>query len=234
MPDLDSHHRAGRRFRLLVFDWDGTLMDSAATIVACMAESFRDLGRETPPEADVRSTIGLSLSDTLDRLVPGFSEDERERWLAAYRKHWFGTYRDRPALFARVPETLATLAGEDYFLAVATGKGRMGLDRDLAATGLGRHILASRTADEALSKPHPQMLLDIMDELGVGGEETLMVGDTTYDLTMARSAGAAAVAVLSGAHRRPELMGCGPLDCLESVAELPTWLGHRNPTADPA
>lgn len=215
-----------RPFQLLVFDWDGTLMDSAATIAACMVESFRDLGLDVPPGEDIRSTIGLGLDDTLERLVPGSSEDERRQLVAAYRKHWFGTYRDRPSLFARVPETLAALARRDYWLAVATGKGRMGLDRDLEVTGLGRHFLATRTADEAPSKPHPQMLLDIMDELGVGGEETLMIGDTTFDLTMARSAGVAAVAVLTGAHPRSRLMSCDPQGCLGNVAELPGWLGQ--------
>ncbi len=217
---------AGKRFRLLVFDWDGTLMDSSATIAACMAASFRALGLEAPPEDDVRSTIGLGLDDTLNRLYPGSSDAERRRLIAAYRTHWFGTYRDRPSLFPRVPETLEALAERDYFLAVATGKGRLGLDRDLEATDLGRRFLATRTADEAPSKPHPQMLLDVMDELGAAGGETLMIGDTTFDLEMARSAGAAAVGVLSGSHRRSQLLECGALDCLESVELLPGWLGH--------
>ncbi len=216
-----------RQFRLLVFDWDGTLMDSAASIAACMLESFRDLGLEAPPEEDLRATIGLSLDDTLHRLLPGCSQAEGQRWIAAYRQHWFATYRNPPSLFAPVPETLDVLAGQNYFLAVATGKGREGLDRDLDATGLACHFLTTRTAADAPSKPHPQMLLDSMAELGVGGEETLMVGDTTFDLMMARSAGVAAVAVLTGAHRRPQLMECGALDCLETVGQLPGWLGHR-------
>lgn len=215
---------SSRRFQLLVFDWDGTLMDSAATIAACMAESFRDLGLDPPPDEAIRSTIGLGLDDTLERLAPGSSDDDRRRLVAAYRKHWFATYRDRPSFFPRVPETLAALAEKDYWLAVATGKGRKGLDRDLEVAGLTRHFLATRTADDARSKPHPQMLLDIMDELGVGREKTLMIGDTTFDLAMARAAGVAAVGVLTGAHRRPELMNCDPLDCLENVAELPGWL----------
>ncbi len=217
---------ATRAFRLLVFDWDGTLMDSAATIAACMAEAFRDVGLAVPPEEDIRATIGLGLDDTLDRLLPGSSQAERRRLIDAYRKHWFGTYRDRPSLFPRVVETIAELAAGDYLLAVATGKGRTGLDRDLEATGLGRHFLATRTADDAPSKPHPQMLLDIMDELGARGGETLMIGDTTFDLDMARAAGTAAVGVLTGSHRRQLLMDCGALDCLPSVAELPAWLGH--------
>ncbi len=179
-----------------------------------------------PPDEDIRSTIGLGLDDTLDRLAPGSSEDERQRMIAAYRKHWFSTYRDLPSLFAKVPETLAALAGRDYWLAVATGKGRLGLDRDLETTGLDRYFLTTRTAHEAPPKPDPQMLLDIMDELGVGSGQTLMIGDTTFDLTMARSAGVAAVGVLSGSHPRSHLMGCGPLACLENVAELPGWLAQ--------
>ncbi len=216
-------------FRLLVFDWDGTLMDSAATIAACMAASFRNLGLEPPADDDIRATVGLGLDETLDRLYPGASAEDRRRLIGAYRDHWFGGYRERPALFPRVPETIASLAGQDYYLAVATGKGRRGLDRDLEATDLGRHFLATRTADEAPSKPHPQMLLDIMDELGAGAGETLMIGDTTFDLDMARSAGTAAVAVLTGGHRRPQLMARGPLACLESAAELPRWLGTIEP-----
>ncbi|MEM7349408.1 MAG: HAD-IA family hydrolase [Acidobacteriota bacterium] len=224
---------SNRQFRLLVFDWDGTLMDSSATIAACMTESFRDLGVEAPSEEAIRSTIGLGLGEVLQRLAPSFSEDDRRRWRAAYRKHWFGTYRERPALFARAAETIAELAGLDYWLAVATGKGRPGLDRDLEVTGLSRYFLTSRTADDAPSKPHPQMLLDIMEELGVGGAETLMIGDTTFDLAMAQSAGAAAVGVLTGAHPRSQLMGCEPLECLQDVTELPGWLGRGTAESKP-
>ncbi len=217
---------ARQRFRLLVFDWDGTLMDSAATIAACMTASFRDLGLEAPAEDAIRATIGLGLDDTFDRLYPGSSEADRRRLIDAYRDNWFATYRDRPCLYPGVRETLEALAEHDYFLAVATGKGRLGLDRDLEAGGLGRLFLATRTADETLSKPNPQMLLEIMDELGAAAGETLMIGDTTFDLDMARAAGTAAVGVLTGSHRRPQLMGCGALDCLPSVTELPAWLGH--------
>ncbi len=226
MSDTVQPPGAGKRFRLLVFDWDGTLMDSSAAIAACMVASFRDLGLEAPSEDAIRSTIGLGLDDTLDRLYPGSSEAERRRLIAAYRSHWFGPTGDRPTLFPQVPETITALAERDYFLAVATGKGRLGLDRDLEATGLGRHFLATRTADETLSKPHPQMLLEVMDELGVACGETLMIGDTTFDLEMARSAGVAGLGVLTGSHRRSQLVDCGALECLASVAELPAWLGH--------
>ncbi len=210
--------------KLLVFDWDGTLMDSAASIIGCMRASFRDLDLEAPTDERIRSTIGLGLDDAFQRLFPSSSIEVRQQLIAAYRKHWFATYNDRVTLFGSVPETLEALANRDYFLAVATGKGRRGLNSDLVVTGLGRHFLATRTADEALSKPHPQMLLDIMDELGVAREETLMIGDTTFDIDMARAAGTTAVGVLTGSHPGSQLMTRGALDCLASVAELPGWL----------
>ena len=218
-----------RCFKLLVFDWDGTLMDSAACIAGCMTASFRDLGLEAPAAAAIRSTIGQGLDEALDGLYPGSSQAERRRWIAAYRKHWFATYRDRVSLFAGVPETLETLADRGLLLAVATGKSRMGLDRDLEATGLGGRFLATRTADDAPSKPHPQMLLDLLDESGIGAGETLMIGDTTFDLDMARSAGVAALAVLTGSHPRSLLIARDALGCLESVARLPGWLGPPAP-----
>lgn len=214
-----------RRFNLLVFDWDGTLVDSSAAIAGCMTASFRDLDLEVPSEAAMHSTIGLGLGDALIRLSPGISEAERRRWISAYRNHWFGTYRDRSSLISGAAETLAVLAEREYLLAVATGKGRMGLDRDLQSTGLRHLFLATRTADVTHSKPHPQMLFEIMDELGASAEETLMIGDTTFDLEMARAAGTAAVGVLTGSHPRSRLLGCGALGCLDSVADLPGWLG---------
>ncbi len=212
--------------KLLVFDWDGTLMDSAASIIGCMRASFRDLDLEAPAAEKIRATIGLGLDDAFHRFFPGSSIETRQQLIAAYRKHWFATYNDRVTLFESVPETLEALADQGYLLAVATGKGRRGLNSDLEVTGLGRYFLATRTADEALSKPNPQMLLDIMSELGASRKETLMIGDTTFDIDMARAAGTPAVGVLSGSHGESQLMTSGALDCLESIADLPAWLRH--------
>ena len=215
---------SNRRFRLLVFDWDGTLMDSAASIVACMRYAFGELELPVPSESRLRSMIGLSLDETMLRLWPDASGDLRLRAVDAYRTHWLATYRHVPMLFDGAREALEGLFADEYFLAVATGKSRPGLDRDLETTELGKLFLSTRTPQEAPSKPHPQMLLDIMDELGVTGEETLMIGDTTYDLEMAQHAGAASLGVLSGAHDRAQLVACEPLACLGSVEELPGWL----------
>lgn len=216
------------RYRLIVFDWDGTLMDSIATIVACATEAARDVGvcdEGTPARS--RQAIGLGLDDTARHILPKANGEVRAAWVERYRHHWFAGYRDRPICFDGVGELLAALADGGYWLAVATGKSRKGLDRDLEVTGHGKFFLATRTVNEALSKPHPQMLLDILDELGVDRSEALMVGDTTYDLDMAKNAGVAAVAVLTGSHDRGTLLASGPVACLDAATQLPDWLAGQ-------
>ena len=214
-------------FKLLVFDWDGTLMDSIGTIVACTQSAIRELELGALPEATIRGTIGLGLRETIEILSPGCDEALFGRILECYRKHWVSTYRDAPLLFAGVREMLRELAEAGYLLAVATGKSRRGLDYALEQTGLGELFHATRTADESFSKPHPQMLLDILDELGVHPGDAVMIGDTTYDLEMARSARTHAVGVCTGGHGREELMRFEPIACLEQVVELVPWLAER-------
>ncbi len=211
-------------FDLLVFDWDGTLMDSIASIVACTRATIEELDLPRLPDQTIRDTIGLGLRETLEILSPGADDAMYERVLGCYRKHWLATYRDLPVLFDGVPEMLRGLAEEGYLLAVATGKSRRGLDHALRETGLGSLFLATRTVDEAFSKPHPQMLLAILDELGVTPGAAVMIGDTTWDLEMARSAGTASIGVCTGSHGRAELERLEPLACLREVVELPAWL----------
>jgi phosphoglycolate phosphatase len=220
-------------YDLLVFDWDGTLMDSLATIVACSRAVMRELELGEPPEPEIRRTIGLGLRESMDLLVPGCDDALYARILQCYRKHWLTSYRDEPVLFEGVAGMLGELAGDGYLLAVATGKGRRGLDHDLAQTGLTGVFHATRTVDEALSKPHPKMLLDILSELGVRPGRAVMVGDTVYDLEMARNAGTAAVGVCSGSHCREDLERCRPVTCLETVAQLRDWLGSSTASASP-
>jgi phosphoglycolate phosphatase len=224
-----SFPSAGDRsaYRLLVFDWDGTLMDSVGTIVACTQATIAELGLPLPAEEVIRGTIGLGLRETVERLQPGCDETLFQSVVAGYRAHWHGTYRERPLLFPEVHELLAALAGDGYLLAVATGKSRRGLEHALAQSGLAARFHATRTADEAPSKPHPQMLWDLLDELGARPGEALMVGDTTHDLEMARSAGVAAVGVASGTQPREELERMSPLACFARVGELAAWLGAR-------
>ena len=215
---------SGQSFRLLVFDWDGTLMDSIGSIVACTRATLEDLGLPGLPDEKIRGTIGLGLRETVDVLWPGGGDEVYNQVLECYRKHWLSTWRDQPVLFEGVGDLIRELAAEGYLLAIATGKSRRGLDHVLEQTGLAHLFHATRTVDEAFSKPHPQMLLDILDELGVSPRDAVMIGDTTYDLEMARNAGTAAVGVCTGSHCREELERLGPVACLDGVVGLREWL----------
>jgi phosphoglycolate phosphatase len=219
--------RVPARFELVVFDWDGTLMDSEARIVACIQAAFQDIGRPPPSREAAGDIIGLGLDDAMARLWPEADADQRAAVAAHYRRHFLVTDETPSALFPGARAMLERLASEGYLLAVATGKSRVGLDRSLAETGLGDLFHATRCADETFSKPNPQMLLEIMDELGVAAARTLMVGDTEYDLQMAFNARAHALAVCHGVHAPERLRALGPLACLASLAEIPQWLAGR-------
>lgn len=214
-----------RQFDLIVFDWDGTLMDSAGVIVASIQNAARDLGLAVPDDAACRHIIGLGLTEALAQLFPALPEAEHPPLVARYRHHYLGQDAEIP-LFAGADAIVRELHAADYLLGVATGKSRKGLDRVLGYTGLGALFHATRCADECFSKPHPEMLEQLMDELGARRERTLMIGDTSHDLQMARNAGVAALAVSYGAHDREDLMTHGPVGCVDSVEELKTWLAN--------
>ncbi len=215
-------------YRLIVFDWDGTLMDSISTIVTCALAAVRDVQLEDEGSAArIREAIGLGLDQTSAHVLPHADARQRAAWIERYRFHWLDTHRHQPVLFPGAKETIGSLVASGYWLAVATGKSRAGLDRDLHGTGQAPHFLATRTVSEAPSKPDPRMLLGILDELGVDRREALMVGDTTFDLDMARNAGMAAVGVLSGSHDEDRLIASQPLTCLASATDLPAWLASR-------
>lgn len=216
----------GRRgpYRLLVFDWDGTLIDSIGSIVACMHATVAELELPAVDDEVVRGTIGLGLHETLETLLPGAGPDLHARVMECYRRHWLGGYADRHPLIRGAEEILDELERDGYWLAVATGKSRRGLDRDLRRFGLAGRFLTSRTADETAGKPSPAMLFEILEELGVSAREALVVGDTVHDLRMAANAGIAAVAVSSGSAAPGELRRLDPLEVLPDVTHLPAWL----------
>lgn len=213
-------------FKLLVFDWDGTLMDSAARIVACFNAAIVDAGLEPLPDASIRNIIGLGLREALDALAPGADIVLRERLVDRYRHHYLFANQTPSSLFSGADVMVRELGEQGYLLAVATGKGRQGLNRVLEETGCKGLFHATRCADETFSKPHPQMLLELMSELCVGPGETLMIGDTEYDLQMAKNAGTAALGVSYGAHERDRLLKCEPLACLDSLDALRGWLSR--------
>jgi phosphoglycolate phosphatase len=211
------------RYRLIVFDWDGTLIDSAATIVACIRLASREMGLPVPDPETARHVIGLGLHDSLRLVVPALPPERYLDFAAHYRKHFLARESDM-ALFDGVRELVGRLQASGRLLAVATGKSRRGLDRALQASGLAAAFAASRCADETHPKPHPAMLLELMDELAVTPDRALMIGDTSHDLDMAASAGVDAIAVTYGAHPEPALRAREPRGCVASVAELTAWL----------
>ena len=211
-------------YRLLIFDWDGTLLDSIATIVACTQATLEELEQPRADEEVIRGAIGLGLRETVNRFAPGCDDELYGRIVEVYRRLWFEEFVYHPRLFSGSREVLEELRQSGYLLAVATAKSRRGLDQDLEGTGLGHQFDATRTVDEAHSKPHPQMILDILDELGVAATRSLMIGDTTHDMLMAHNAGTAAVAVLTGSQSRSELSEASPQAFFDNLTELPPWL----------
>lgn len=212
-----------KNYTLIVFDWDGTLMDSTAAIVRAMRAASRDLGFPEPSDRQARQVIGLGLAEALSIAVPQLPAERRHDMVERYRHHYLAQDHEID-LFDGVAELLQSLAQAGFLLAVATGKSRHGLDRALDQTGIRAFFQSSRCADECFSKPHPQMLEELMDELGVERERTLMIGDTSHDLLMARNAGVDALGVTYGAHHGAHLAEHEPLACLDSVDELADWL----------
>jgi len=210
------------KYPLIVFDWDGTIIDSASTIAACIQDASRDLGLEVPDRERASHVIGLGLHDAMRIAVPGLPAESYPEFVESYRKHFLAR-KDSMQPFAGMRELLESLSKE-RLLAIATGKSRRGLDRDLEFHDLRQHFAASRCADETSPKPHPAMLLELMAQLDTVETQTLMVGDTSHDMEMARAAGVDAIAVTYGAHAEEGLRACGPLGCLASVSELKQWL----------
>lgn len=213
--------------RLVVFDWDGTLMDSETQIVHAMFGAIADLGLDRRSADECRNIIGLGLREAIDVLYPGRDDRFLEQFVEHYRKHWFGLAH-HSELFPGARETLTLLKEAGFELAVATGKGRVGLDKVLETTGLEPMFATTRCSDETRSKPHPQMLEEILEQLGVAAHQALMVGDTQYDMHMARQAGMHSVAVSYGVHERERLLAEKPLVCIDTIGELVDWLAeHR-------
>jgi len=212
-----------RRFDLIVFDWDGTLADSTAIIALAIREALRDMGEPVPDDEAARYVIGLGLADALRTVAPALPAARHAELVAHYRTRYLAAERDIP-MFAGAVDLLDELDRAGYYLAVATGKSRMGLDRVLTKNGLARRFHATRCADEGMPKPNPDMLLHLMDRLGVEPSATLMIGDTTHDLMLARNAGVSAVAVTYGAHAREPLARLAPIGTVHSMTELAQWL----------
>lgn len=212
-----------RQFDLVVFDWDGTLYDSTALIVGAIQAACADLGVPVPDNTQAAYVIGLGLHDALAHVAPTLPPERVPELGLRYRHHYLGRQHEL-SLFDGTLDLLADLKARNHWLAVATGKSRQGLNEALTHVALRGVFDGTRTADETASKPHPQMLQELMAEFGVAPERTLMIGDTTHDLQLALNAGAHSVAVSYGAHEPDTFVDFPTRFVAHSMADLHQWL----------
>lgn len=210
-------------FKMVVFDWDGTILDSTGLIAKSIRLACLDADLPDPGEEIASYVIGLGLSDALRHAAPGATQEQINRLVAGYRKHYLGTEHELN-LFEGVPGLLSDLNALGVICTVATGKSRAGLDRAMAMSDTAKYFMSSRCADECHSKPHPQMLLQLMEEFDLPPNQVVMIGDTTHDLNMAQSAKTHAISVQTGAHP-PSLLDQVPhLKSFHSINQAAPWL----------
>lgn len=226
---------------LVVFDWDGTLIDSTGRIVECLHRGAEDAGLPVLPPERYRSIIGLGLPEALHALYPEASLADRELLRANYARHYIAAEDDPCLPYDGAVALLETLRARGIRLAVATGKNRPGLVRAFRSTGLGDYFASSRTSDETASKPHPRMLVEILEEQRVAPGAAVMIGDTGFDLEMARRARVPSIGVTHGAHDADELLRHDPLALVDHLDDVFAVIerrrhepGHARPVFGPA
>jgi phosphoglycolate phosphatase len=215
------------RFRLIVFDVDGTLVDSQHAILAAMAAAFAEHGLGEPDPGHVRKQVGLSVEETMARLLPTAESELHGRLAGSFRQAAFALRRGpgySEPLYPGIREMLADLAHPAVFFGIATGKARRGLDYTLASHGIAELFHTLQTADRNPSKPDPTMLLNAMAAVGVGPGETVFVGDTSFDMNMALSAGVSAIGAGWGYHPKEDLRAAGAQRIIGQPGELPAIL----------
>ena len=212
-----------RGFGLIVFDWDGTLFDSTVLITRCIQAACADVGTAMPSDRDASYVIGLGLADALQHAAPQLPRERYRELAERYRHHYFASQAN-VMLFDGTLEMLQALKARRHLLGVATGKTRRGLDEALQTARLGEIFDSTRTADETAGKPDPRMLLELMDEVGIAPERTLMIGDTTHDMQLAANAGAASLGVSYGAHEHYAFRDFDTCHVAHSIADLRAWL----------
>lgn len=214
-------------YKLLIFDWDGTVIDSTARIISSMQAAADDCGFPVPASSAVMNIIGLGLPEAIRLLIPTVDDAGIDQMRTQYGHHFLGVNETPTPLFPGVQKTLESMHAKGMRMAVATGKSRRGLDRAFVQTGLAWLFESSRCADETVSKPNPLMLEEILAETGVPASEALMIGDTEYDLDMGRRAGMDVIAVSYGAHHIDRLKGFNPVLEVDNFPELEQWLDSK-------
>ena len=217
---------------LIVFDWDGTLIDSIPRIVTSLQYASETVLGEAVSAARARSVIGLGLREAVEKLHPHGDAASQQRLIDAYKQHFLFESEVPAPLFPGAEALLRRLREAGHTLAIATGKSRQGLERNLAEHGLGELFAATRCADEIASKPAPDMLLDLLRQFDLDASQALMIGDSEHDLQMAQNAGVGAIGVCCGVQNRQSLQKYAPLACFDRVSELGDWLLRPEPAAN--
>ena len=212
-------------YDLYIFDWDGTLMNTTQTIVDGTTHACKVLGLNVISDDLARSIIGKSFIEVVTDIVPELQGNpELLQKFAAIYEQYLNDHTLANPVFMHVKETLDKLTAEGKFLTIATGRSRAMLDDILAGTGYGHYFMLTKTACECFSKPHPQMIEEILEFTGVNKTKAVMIGDTSHDMEMAVAADVARLGVAYGAHPRENLLKHAPVACLDTFSELPQWL----------
>lgn len=210
---------------LIIFDWDGTVVDSLGKIQRCMQAAMRDAGLPVLDESDIRQIVGLGMHEATDTLFPEASAEQKGALQVAYREHFIAAEQAGSCSFyPGVLDTIQWLRDDGHLTAIATGKSRAGLDRVLAANGKAHLFDGSRCADETASKPDPMMIKQLLQQFQVPADDAIMIGDTDFDLNMAAAAGVDGIGVSFGAHSIERLKNAQSERIFDSYAELQAWL----------
>ncbi len=212
-----------KQFDLIVWDWDGTLANSTGMITNALLKAAEQVGLPALTPKTTSSIIGLGLRESIQTLYGDIPADQAQALATQYTANYYANESKIP-LFTGAADTIKALNKRGFKLAVATGKGRRGLNLALEHSGLGKYFHSSRTVDECFSKPHPQMLDELMEYLVVMPERTLMIGDTSYDLQMAQNAGVRSVGVTYGAQAAEQWQHLNPIQQFSDFSSLSTWL----------
>lgn len=215
-----------KKYAAVIFDWDGTVMDSTHSIVSSIQLACEDLNLPKPSDSMAAWVIGLSLESALYRCVPQVTEQQMPDFLDRYKYHYFRSdHESKP--FVGIADSLQQMRANKTLLAVATGKSRYGLDRAMGHANLNAMFDSTRTADETAGKPDPKMLYEILEEFNMQPDQVLMVGDTTHDVDMAHNAGVDSLAVTYGAHDPDTLKKSKPTQIVDTVSDLHAWVMPR-------
>jgi len=211
-------------YKLIIFDWDGTLMDSAQKIANCIKSAAREMGIDEPSDEQAKSIIGLELIHALKILFPALDDQTFKEYVALYKHHFVVGDTTAQPMFQGVESGLSQLQETGVLMAVATGKSRTGMTRVFEEIKLEHYFVTTRCGDETLSKPNPQMLHEILDYTAIDPKNAIMIGDTSYDMLMAHNAGISGLGVSYGVHSKQELQQAHAIDVLDSFSEIIDWL----------